>query len=258
MKKPDKNTIPIKTYKSILENYYILQNKQYTEKHIKELLIDLRFIANQTKNIFKKSPFEKDMSEFIDFCNFIAHPIKDRGYMAKRINQNITLLQQSLIKPERLITIENGDLYFDQLKSYSVINYVTYMFSLIYLVLIEDIEQEELQKVHTSEVNDVSLCMLSLLQTSILELDNKDVDKSVLILNSNKTSLFLYSIVFSEKINTQLVQSGFNSQADSSLFLMPVVSSNINHIEVKQTKRNELLFFETYRNDKGHLSIKLI
>lgn len=116
MNKPGKGTIPIKTHKSIWDNYQLLKNKQYTEKHIKELLIDLRFVANQAKKTFENSPYENDMGEFIDFCNFIAHPVKHRGFISNRILENIDLLQQSLIDPSEYITFEDGDIYLTKLK----------------------------------------------------------------------------------------------------------------------------------------------
>lgn len=258
MKKPSKNTLPIKIHKSIYENYKLIKTNQYTETNIKELLIDLRFVATTTKRSFKNSPFEKDINEFIDFCNFIAHPIKDRGFIAKRIIENIVLLEESLINPNGLIQFENEKPYFDNLKIYSSINYVTYMFTMIFLALQNSITQEELQNVLQDQSKDISLCILSLLQNSIIELDNTDTDKAVLILNSNDDYLCLYSVIYSEKINSQLKKSGYNPDADSTLFLLPTVTSDIYHIKVHQENRNKPQFYETYRDSLGKLSLRLI
>lgn len=258
MKKPTMNTLPIKTYKSILENYNLIKTKRYTEKHIKELLIDLRLIANLSKKSFKSSPFEEGVNEFIDFCNFIAHPIKDRGFIAKRILENIDLLKQSLINPKDIVQFENSKMYFDKLKTYPVSNYITYIFTMLFLVLQKDITQKELETVSKQESKDISLCLLSLLQNSIIELDKKDIEKSVLILNSNEDYLFLYSVIYSEKINIQLKESGFNPNADSSLFMLPTISSDISHIKVDQINREHPQFYETYRDAYGNLDIRLI
>lgn len=258
MNKPGKGTIPIKTHKSIWDNYNLLKNKQYTEKHIKELLIDLRFVANHVKKSFENSPYENDMNEFIDFCNFIAHPVKHRGFMVNRIVANIDLLQQSLMDPSEYIVSEYGDLYFDQLKTYPVGKYVQYIFTILFITLKGDTTEEELTRVSVSEEKDVSLCILSLLQTSILELDKKDVDKAFLILNSNNEFLNLYSVIYSEKINNQLMESGFNPLADSSLFLVPAATSSITHIKVHQTNKDNPRFYETYRDNTGKLKLRLI
>lgn len=257
MRKPTKNTIPIKTYKSIFEIYNLIKTKQYTEKHIKDLLIDLRFIATSSKIYFKNSKFEEGINEFIDFCNFIAHPVKDRGFIAKRIIENIDLLNQSLINPTEL-QFENGNIYFDKLKTYSTGNYITYMFTFLFLVLGEKIPEDELKLIHRKEEKDIALCILSLLQNSIIELDNKDIEKAVLILNSNDGYLYLFSIIYSDKINEKLIQSGYNPGADSSFFLLPAVGSNITHIKVHQEKREFPQFYETYREPNNQLNIRLI
>lgn len=253
--------IPLKTYKSISENYKLIKNKQYTEKNIKELLIDLRFVATTTRSYFKNSPFEDNMSEFIDFCNFIAHPIKDRGFIAKRIKENIELLQESLINPKDLIEFEDGQAYFDKLITYSADNYVTYIFTMIFIVLENSISQSELEKIAKSESKDIVLCLLSLLQHSIIKLDKKDTeyaDAAVLMLNSNDGYLSLFSVIYSEKINNQLKESGFNPQADSSLFLLPTVTSSISHIKINQVNRNHPQFYETYRSHNGELKLRLV
>lgn len=258
MKKPTKNTLPIKIYKSILENYTLIKSKRYTEKNIKELLIDLRFVATTSRKTFKSSPFEEDLNEFIDFCNFIAHPIKDRGYIAKRITENINLLEESLIDPKGLIQFENGTPYFDKLKTYSCSTYITYMLMLIFLVLQNKISQHELNNVLESESKDISLCILSLLQNSVIELDKQDTEKAVLMLNSNGNYLCLYSIIYSDKINFRLKESGFNSNADSSFFLLPTVTSDISKIKVNQISRERPQFYETYRDSNGKLNLELI
>ena len=258
MMKPTKSTLPIKTYKSILENYNLIKSKRYTETNIKELLMDLRIVATRTKQNFKDSPFEKDINEFIDFCNFIAHPIKDRGFIAKRIIENINLLEESLIDPKELIQFEDGQTYFDKLKTYSSSNYITYMLTMIFLVLQDKISQSELEAVLEAESKDIALCMLSLLQNSIIELDEKGVEKAVLILNSNEEYLCLFSIVYSEKINNQLKESGFNPNANSSLFLLPTVTSDVSQIKVHQTNRDYPQFYETYRDSIGKLNLRLI
>lgn len=258
MKKPEKNTLPIKVYKSILENYNLIKSKRYTEKNIKDLLIDLRFVATTNRKVFRNSKFEEDLNEFIDFCNFIAHPIKDRGFIAKRIIENINLLKESLIDPNGLIQFQNGKLYFDKLKTYSSSNYVTYMLTMIFLVLQNTISQYELQNVLDSESKDISLCILSLLQNSVIELDKQDTEKATLMLNSNNNYLFLYSVIYSEKIDIQLKESEFNPNTNSSLFLLPTVTSDISHIKVNQTNREQPQFYETYRDSFGKLNLRLI
>lgn len=258
MKKPAKNTLPIKIYKSISENYNLIKSKRYNETNIKELLIDLRFVATTKRKEFRDSPFEEDLNEFIDFCNFVAHPIKDRGFIAKRIIENINLLEKALIDPNGLIQYENGTPYFDKLKTYSSSNYITYMLTMIFLVLQNKISQHELENVLESESKDISLCILSLLQNSIIELDNKGIEKAILLLNSNDNYLCLYSVIYSEKINIQLKESGFNPNADSSFFLLPTVTSNISHIKVHQINREQPQFFETYRDSIGKLNLRLI
>lgn len=255
MRKPEKNTLSIKTHKSILEIYNLIKTKQYTEKHIKELLIDLRFVANLVKEQFNNSPYEGGIKEFIDLCNFIAHPIKSYGFIAKRINGNIDLLKQSLINPKSLIKYENGYLYFDKLKTYSCNEYIYYIFTMIFLALKSDIRKDELWTISEQESQDISLCILSLLQNSIIELDKKDAEKAVLILNTNDGYLFLYSIIYSETINKQLIESGFNSKADSSFFMLPTLGSNISHINVNQIDRKKPQFYETFRCSDGQLKL---
>src|SRR5699024_1295575 len=118
-------------------------------------------------------------------------------------------------------------------------------FSMIYIALQKEINQNELELIHKREAQDISLCLLSLLQNSIIEIDRNDTEKASLILNSNDGYLFLYSIIYSDVIDKQLKESGFNPNADSSLFALPTISSNISHIKVQQTNRNKPKFYET-------------
>lgn len=162
-----------KLVRSICSNIERVKHGTFDERDIKELLIDLRELAKYVKQRLagESSDFTKAILQFIEICDFVAHAHRDRGVVEQNIRQHAKALNTAF----PTATLEE----FSALPVANVINTDTLVSALIgiaYLGLSS--ENKTISSDYFSPVaankDDVALCILSILQDSIIELDENE------------------------------------------------------------------------------------
>lgn len=162
-----------KLFRSIYSNIERIKHGTFDERDIKELLIDLRELAKYVKQRLagESNDFTKAILHFIDVCDFIAHANRDRGV----VEQNVRAHAKALNAIFPTATFEE----FSALPVANVINadaLVSALIGISYLGLSSEdktISSDFFLPV-AAHKNDVALCILSILQDSIIELDEDE------------------------------------------------------------------------------------
>jgi hypothetical protein len=145
---------------------------RFAEPTIKELLVDLRELAFQFPTGKGDEPkLDQAITDFVDVCNFVAHPNKDRGNIAKRIKTHAEKIADAIAKggdevASEILAVEHiihGDTIVAGMLGFAF----RYLSSFK-----KDIQRDSLLPAWERR-NDIALCIISILQDATIRLKNE-------------------------------------------------------------------------------------
>jgi len=272
-------TLSRKTKISIARNLQSLINKTYDELCIKELLVDLREISNK---IIKGEPkpgavrnekLDQVFKDFVDICNCIAHPNRDiSGVLEKNIRKHVDKMAKAFDKNEERVSLS------DLAKVDKVItgdSIVGAMLASIFLYISKydsSISREQLNSVFEDKA-DISLCVISLLQDTIIKLD-KNQGLAILHVLDYEGQYRLYCRVLGSSIERDARERTGGS--GHIIIGFPVIVTNARNIDnLEFSEHNEEVhlnrefsfikydkklppIIETYRGEDKNLHVRFV
>ena len=157
---------------SVLGNTHKILTGDFTEDHLKCLMIDLRELANEMNN--NPSPNLKDnlaLERFLEACDFVAHTNKNRGIITEQIEAHADKIASALRNPN-----ENGQISIFLQEGVSANQIVHGLFITlgVFLRRFDLYGEDTIVDAFVKHGDDIALCIISILQDSRIRLmDNK-------------------------------------------------------------------------------------
>lgn len=249
----DPKGFPLRIFKSATKEIYdLLVNNFFTERNIKELMIDLReyakYLRNLPNNTSRPKPknHNRYLNAFIEICDCVAHVNRSQGVLEKVIRINIEALKRINSKRELNMIIES---IFDINSAISGLIIVLQSYISIYGI---NTKEDDNNKIINS-YNDISLCIISLLQNCFIK--PKD----------NYFQTFLYIDCIDNKYCLSARVKFSESISDCQE--VNLQNYNISIIKTNACNIDGLLFnqlnscprcIETYRDDSGILRTRFL
>jgi len=240
-----------------------IQDGTFTEREIKELMLDLRELARSNTSIgLKDAPFSADLNEFADVADFLAHTNRTRGLFESRIREHAEGMADAL---------QSGNEEYwstaNKVKSVSHANKVAQSLLITaYLYLSSFDSTVSIQKFLSAHkrINEIALCIASLMQDSIIRL-KQDRGTATLLLLSHRGFYRVYCQVFNSKIHTDAIAR--SKGAGRIIIGFPVMVTNcVDNQNVVRTTSPEIIFdarsyspgipYETFRGTNGELLLR--
>nr|AGY30868.1 hypothetical protein [uncultured bacterium] len=180
-----------------------VEDGSFTEREIKELMLDLRELARSHSSIgLNDAPFSSDLTEFADIADFLAHTNRTRGLFESRIREHAEGMADALQS-------NNEEYWSTASKVKSASNAKKLAQSLLITAYLypssfdPKISIDVFLKIH-SKLDEIGLCIASLLQDSVIRLKN-DRGTAALLLLSHRGFYRLYCQVFNSRIHTDAI-----------------------------------------------------
>jgi len=183
---------------SIKRNLKLLIDRTYGEDTIKMLLIDLReflleyIYQSARNNKTKNEVFDPLFKDLRDICDCIAHSNRDRGVIEENIRSHIKKIIDALDAGNK--TWDNVGKVDKLINGDSVVGALVSIINLFILKTNSTIERDQLIQIFHDKSN-ISLCIISLLQDIVVELENKK-DLAILHVRERDGTYRLYCNVF--------------------------------------------------------------
>lgn len=152
---------------TINRNLQSIMEDSFSEREIKELLVDLRQLARQFISNISLDSVNKDIHEekylkqiklFVDICDSIAHPNRDRGFLRDKIIENLQSIQAHL---------NSGEIKFEKaIVADSIVGALLGMINL-YIISFDKNFYFDIKKIY-SRKDGIALCIISLLQDVVV------------------------------------------------------------------------------------------
>lgn len=241
---------------STKKNYDSLVNGTFTEDNIKELMIDLRERTKYLKRELNSKDCDnnsliKFVDDFNEISDFIGHPNRDKGLLAKRIKKYISASKEKYPKgipnnPD----IGPKDFVMDV---YSIITGLIIILENYLTVYGINVNKEDSLKILKFR-DDIALCIISLLQEYSIDLSDDPLFKhSILIIKCYGNTLHLCLKTFLPRSDPKLK---LVDEHDITVIYTNVENTDGLVIEnsIKEKKKGKII--ETYRNSNGVLKAK--
>jgi hypothetical protein len=189
-----------KSKKSIERSLGKIESGNFTEREVKELMLDLRELARSHSSIgLKDAPFSADLDEFADIADFLAHTNRTRGLFESRIREHAEGMADA-------ISSNNEECWSAANKVKSVSNAINLAQSLLltaYLYLSSFDRTVSVEKFHGAHRRlwDIGLCIASLMQDAVIRL-KKESGTAALLLLSHRGFYRVYCQVHNSRIHT--------------------------------------------------------
>lgn len=184
---------------SVLNNLDKIVSGQFTEETVKLLLIDLREPAKAMLPFPEMDPKHIEARRrFIEVCDFIAHPNKDRGDLEKEIRAHAEKMADAFqLGGERwqAVTANRKTIHGGE-----IVNGLQLVLSL-YLHTHGRLRLEKVVDAFRTHLDDLSLCIISILQDSVIQL-NDNRGQAILNLVTHDQYYWLYCQVFGSRAET--------------------------------------------------------
>ncbi|TXI24289.1 MAG: hypothetical protein E6Q61_05325 [Nitrosomonas sp.] len=250
---------------SIERNLRKVEDGSFTEREVKELMLDLRELARSHSSIgLKDAPFSNDLTEFADIADFLAHTNRTRGIFENRIREHAEGMADALQS-------NNEEYWSTANKVKSVSNAKKLAQSLlisayVYLSSFDTkISIDNFLKIH-SKIDEIGLCIASLLQDSVIRL-KQDRGTAALLLLSHRGFYRVYCQVFNSKVHTDAITRTNGNGRIIIGFPVMVTTCPDNQNIVRPTNPDVLFdqrsatpgtVFETFRGVNGELLLRPI
>jgi hypothetical protein len=241
-----------KIRKSITDGINALRFEPFTERDVKALLIDLRELTKYVRSrlLSETNDFTDHFAEFIEICDFIAHASRNRGLVETIVRENIRAITASLgLTPSEFPNITfkrvlNANQFVGTLASVA-------SFAMGSL-------PDPLKELHERQ-SDIALCILSILQDSIITLKDSE-GLGVLQLLPYEGKYHLYCQVHQSKIEQEAKARTCGTGKIS--FGFPIMISTAECADPDILACNHESFpapiFETYRDQNSHLHLRIV
>lgn len=151
----------------------------FTESTIKELMIDLRELSRDFPRIGLSDPmFIKSSIEFVEICDFLVHSNRNKGVFETKIREHAERMADALASGDELLWQGVSKVK----PAGNIDQIITGMLSAAFLLLSsfdKSLNNDLLKRVYIKKT-EISLCIISLLQDSIINLKG---DRGHAILN---------------------------------------------------------------------------
>ncbi|MGB4062827.1 MAG: hypothetical protein WBK19_03260 [Azonexus sp.] len=235
----------------------MLKSGRFTETDVKALLIDLREVAKYMRDRLSSetNEFTRKNKEFIEVCDFIAHASRDRGIIETNVRNHVQRLHAAL----ETSTLEE----FQNIPVENVINANALVLALGGLAFFcfsstdKDISNEFVSPLIERQ-SEIALCILSLLQDSIIELKDEE-GFAALQLYPYEGTYHVYCRVINSRIERE-AKSRTDGQGRVILGFPVMVSAAKSLLSADDLGIEDSNFpfpiFETYRDEQGNLALR--
>lgn len=248
-----------KVLHSICAGVDLIRTARFDETHIKLLLIDLRELARYFATRPKMEEnivFTKANKNFIDVCDFIAHASRNQGVMERMVREQV---QRFHALPDAATVQDALDIpIYGVLRSDAL---VTSMAGIAYLALgaTDRDRSADFLSAFATNSTEIELCIMSLLQDSMLRLKNGDGFASLHI-QPRDGVLKLYCNVFDTKVEQDARR---RTAGPGRLALsFPVMRSTVPFLDhpefIFSTDVLSPAIYETHRTNTGRLVLRRI
>jgi len=251
----DPHILSRKILRSVRGNIEKLKCDRFDEHDVKELLIDLREVGRYfVKNLppEERNQFTKAFQDFIDVCDFIAHSNREWGIIERNVRQHVKKLHEMIstatMEEFTSLPVDNV-IYTDALVS-AMLGFAFYTLS----AQDKSITSEYFLDAFKNK-GDIALCLLSLLQDSIIKLD-KDEGFAILFILSFEGRYRLYCQILESRIEREARE---RTGGTGRLVLgFPVIVSLVPCIDDIPSEAPQGLpaVFETFRDAENKLRMR--
>lgn len=238
---------------SVRKNIELLKSGSFDEHNVKDLLIDLREIARK-HDTKENNKFQEQIKDFVDICDFIPHPNRDRGTIGKNIREYVNTLHEIM----QSSTTNGTSQLAPNVNAINADKIVNAMLAFAYVVLYcgdKSITREYISDVFKYK-DDIALCLLSLLQDSTIDLD--DEGAALLFILPFERKYRLYCQVLNSRIEREARE---RTKGTGMLILsFPVMLSSAPCIDNIPSKppQGPPNVFETFRDVENKLRMRAI
>lgn len=234
------------------KNLRLIMEDRFSEESIKELLIDLREVAKLINNSDSTNSanerIKKSIQLFIDVCDTIAHQNRDRGVLKDYIVHNFSLIENSfktdILEKEKMRSPFSSDAIVSSLVG--MIYFYGSKSDTDFLINIEEVIKRK---------DDIALCILSLLQDTVIDLDNEC--KAFLYLECYEGKYILSCSILNSQ--TQRDARERTGGEGSVVFNFPIIKTNAvcdKKFKVDQYTSNTPFVLKVVRDDKGKFKVE--
>lgn len=240
---------------AIDRNLRALIAKTYTEVTVKELLIDLREVTKYRNKNLDTPPdprFTQAFKDFTDVCDSAAHTNRDRGILEQNIRRYVRTLDAAFNeggeKPvPQIDRVASGD------------GIVAAMLATIFFYLDafdKKFDRNQLTPVFEDKA-DIGLCIISLLQDTIITLDD-DKGKAHLRVLDHEGKFRLYCSILDSPIDRSArARTGGSGHVMISFPVIETNARNIDNLSFDAQGQVPSLI-ETFRADDGCLHARIL
>lgn len=254
----DPHPINRKILRSVRNNLDRIKCGHFEERDVKELLVDLREFTrhNVMKNLPKEiDKFHKPIQDFLEICDFMAHSYREKGIIEKNVRNYAKKLHESLLASRTADGSQSVPLVEEFINAKNV---AMALLALAYWVLSAGDKSITCEYVLDAfkHCDDIALCLMSLLQDSIIELDNKKEGYAILYILPFEGRYRLYCRVIGSRIDLDARERG----ARKVILQWPVIESSSPCIDDLPSHPLQGLphVFETFRDSENKLRMRKI
>jgi len=237
----------------------------FTETTVKELMIDLRELARSAPQIGLDDPrFRNVFLDFVDVCDFIAHTNRTKGTFETKIREQCERMADALASGDqnRWNNVRNIPLVAEMDAIVSGMLGTSFLF----LCHFDKTLSPSFLEPAYRRRDEIALCIISLLQDSIIRLKN---DRGVAVLHVlvHEGYFRLYCRVHGSRIETDARRRTYGSGRVAIGFPVLVTRAKdfdkllppyTPEIDPKGEHFTPPTLIETYRNPDGRLCIRIL
>lgn len=236
----------------------------FSEPAVKDLMVDLRELARAFPQDGGQPRFDRAITHFLEVCDFIAHGTRDRGVIERTVRARVEGLSDAYVRGDDAKWAQFSSAQ-DVISGDELAAGLLGMAFLVLSVGSPDLDRRPLQRAFERK-RDIALCIISILQDSIVELKS-GAGQALLHIVSFEGRYRLYCQVLGSTLEQQArLKTGGSGHLILAFPVVATEAEDIDHVLPQLSEESPLFdgppgpppVVETYRAPDGLLHVRLL